>query len=65
LRKNDSGNRRQGELTKERGGTTEEFKNREYGLKKEKERQWKQKTGRIDEGTWRNDRGIQRQRKCT
>ena len=36
-RKNDSGNRRQGELTKERGGTTVEFKDRENGLR-ERER---------------------------
>ena len=64
-RKNDSGNRRQGELTKERGGTTVEFKDRENGLrererttaetedrenglKKEKERQRKQKTEKMD-----------------
>ena len=64
-RKNDSGNRRQGELTKERGGTTVEIKDRENGLKKEKERQRKQKTERIDERTWRNDSGNQRQRKWT
>ena len=32
---------------------------------KEKERQRKSKTGRIDERTWRNDSGIQRQRKWT
>jgi len=44
-RMNDSGNRRQGELTKVRGGTTVEIKDRENGLKKEKEGQRKQKTG--------------------
>ena len=35
-RKNDSGNRRQGELTKERGGTTAEIKDRENDLRKGK-----------------------------
>jgi len=46
--KNDSGNKRQGELTNERGGTTVEFKNRENGFKKEKERQRKPKTEKKD-----------------
>ena len=40
-------------------------KDRENGLKKEKGRQRKQKTGRIDEGTWRNDSENQRLRKWT
>ena len=52
-------------MTKERRGTTLEFKDRENILKKKKERQRKQKTGRIDEGTLRNDTGIQKQRKWT
>ena len=38
-RKKDSGNQRQGELTKERGATTVEVTDREKGLMKEKERQ--------------------------
>jgi len=33
-RMNECGNRRQGELTKEREGTTVEFNNRENGFKK-------------------------------
>ena len=47
-RKNDSGNKRQGELTKERGATTVEVKNRENTLKTDKEQQRKPKTERID-----------------
>ena len=35
-------------MTKERGGTTAEAKDRENGLKKEKERQRKPKTERMD-----------------
>ena len=40
-------------------------KDRENRLKKEKERQRKQKTGRIDENSWGNDTGIQKQIKWT
>ena len=47
-RKKDRGNQRQGELTKERGATTVEVKNRENGLKTDKEQQRKPKTERID-----------------
>ena len=38
-RKKDSGNQRQGDLTKERGRTTVEAKDRENGLNQAKERQ--------------------------
>jgi len=42
--KRDGGNQRQGELTRERGGTTVEATDRENGLKKEKEGQREPKT---------------------
>ena len=42
---------------------TAESKDRENGLKKEKQRERKQKTERIDERKWRSDSGIEGQRK--
>ena len=62
-RKNDSGNRRQGELTKERGGTTVESIQRENVLRKEKQRQRKQKTEKMDLRKRKNGSSNRRQRK--
>ena len=64
-RKNDSGNRRQGGLTKKRRGTALESKDRENGLKKVKERQRKQETEKMDLRKRKNDSENQRQRKWT
>ena len=68
-------------MTKKRGGTTAEARNRKNGLKKENERQLNRRaeimdkaarrriddttTGRINERTRRNDSGSQRQRELS
>ena len=52
-------------MTKERGGTTVEAKDRQNGLKKEKERQWKPMTERMHETVRKKDSGNQRQREWT
>ena len=62
-RKNDSGNRTQGELTRKHGGTTAEATDRENRLKKDKERQLKPKTEKTDLRKRKNDSGNRRQRK--
>ena len=63
-RKYDSGNRRQGKLTKERGDTTTvESKDRENGLKKVKERTRKEKTEKMDLRKRKNDSGSRKQRR--
>ena len=64
-RKKDSGNQRQGESTKERGGTTVEAKDRENGLKKEKEQQQKPKNEIMCETKGMKDSGNQRQKEWT
>ena len=64
-RKKDSGNQRQGELTKERGRTTVEAKDRENGLMKDKKQQRKPMTERMDEIERKKDSGNQRQGELT
>ena len=66
-RKKDRGNQRLGELTKEHGGTTVKAKDRERenGLKKDKEQQRKPKTERMVETERKNDSGSQRQGELT
>src|SRR5688572_15690224 len=64
-RKKDCGNNRQGELTKERGGTTAEAKDRKNGLKNEKEQQLKPKTELMDETERKKNCGNHRQGELT
>jgi hypothetical protein len=64
-RKNDIGNRIQGELTKERGGTTVKFKDSENGRKEKKERQRKGKTEKMDLSQGKNNTGNRRQGELT
>ena len=47
-RERDNGNNRQGELTKKRGGTTVEARDKKNGLKKENERQLTRKAEIMD-----------------
>ena len=53
------------ELTRQQRTTTTEAKDRKNGLKKEKGRQRKPKTGRIEERARSNDCGSHRQREWT